>query len=208
MAGNNYQLTVQVGPNPGKVYPLDKQEMVIGRDLTVEIVVNDPEVSRKHAHLTLQPEGYVIEDLGSTNGTIIAGERLTGPHLLRSGEEIALGEHVTLVYEGTQIDPGATQIATNSVPARAPATVIEPAPGPAFSDPYPEEQPVYPDFFEPPPQEPVQVQPEPAKKRFPTWAIVTIVAVLVLICACAAILEVIDANNLWCSLFPFIPGCP
>ena len=207
MAGNNYQLTVRAGPNPGKIYQLDKQEMGIGRDLTGEIVISDPEVSRKHAHLTLQSDGYVLEDLGSTNGTVVNGERLTAPRLLRSGDEISLGEHVSLVYEAPLEDLEATQIATNSVPARTPATVIEPAPAPEpdYPDSYTPEEP---DYLEPAPPEPVLVQPEPQKKRFPTWAIITIVVVLVLICACAAILEVIDANNLWCTLFPFIPGCP
>jgi predicted component of type VI protein secretion system len=209
MAGTNYQLTVRVGPNPGKVYLLDKPEMVVGRDLTADIVISDSEVSRKHAHFTLTQGGYVLEDLGSTNGTIVNGDRLAGPHLMRPGEELTLGEHVTLIYEAAAVDPDATQVAVNASSPRAPATVIEPAPIPApipaFDEPF---TPLTDDYSGQVPEQPVQVQPKPAKKRIPTWAIIVIVAVLVLIFACAASIEIIDANNLWCTLFPFLPGCP
>lgn len=205
MAATNYQLTIQVGPDPGKVYPLDKPEMVIGRDLTVDVVISDSEISRKHAHLTLQAVGYVIEDLGSTNGTVVNGERLSSPHPLKSGEVITLGEHVTLLYEAPLGDSDATQIAANTFAPRAPATMVGPTPPPDFPEPF---TPETPDFSGQIPEQPVQVQPEPVKKRFPTWAIITIVAVLVLVCACAVSLEIIDANNLWCTVLPFLPGCP
>jgi predicted component of type VI protein secretion system len=204
MAGTNYQLTIQVGPDSGKVYVLDKPEMVIGRDLTVDIVISDSEISRKHAHLIQQPGGYAIEDLGSTNGTVVNGERLDAPHLLKSGEVITLGENISLLYEAPLGDPDATRPAANTYAPRAPATMVD---APVSNVP-PGYIPEVPDFAGQIPEQPVQVQPEPVKKRFPTWAIIAIVAVLVLICACAAILEIIDANNLWCTLFPFIQGCP
>ena len=205
MAGTVYQLTVQSGPDTGKVFPLDKPEMVIGRDLTVDIVISDSEVSRKHAHLTLQQAGYVLEDLGSTNGTVVNGQRLSSPYPLKSGESITLGEHVVLLYEASQGDTEATQVAANTFAPRAPATMVEAPAVPEFAEPF---TPATPEFAGQIPQQPVQAQPEPVKRRFPTWAIIVIVVVLVLICACAASLEYIDANSLWCTVFPFIPGCP
>lgn len=58
------------------------------------------------------------------------------------------------------------------------------------------------------PPGPVQVQPEIVKSRFPTWAIIAIIAALVLICACIAAVVFIDTNKLWCTVIPFWPYCP
>ena len=71
MASQTFQLVVQKGPTPGKVYELIQEEISIGRDITNRIVINDAEVSRKHARLKFQSGAYVIEDLGSTNGTAV-----------------------------------------------------------------------------------------------------------------------------------------
>ena len=90
MAEQTYRLVVQIGPNVGKTYDLTLDEITIGRDVANQIVISDPEISRKHARLQAQPGGYVIMDAGSTNGTFVSGQRLMGPHLLRHGETIML----------------------------------------------------------------------------------------------------------------------
>ena len=78
-------LIMRTGPNPGKSFELTKNELYIGRDINNDIVINDSEISRKHARLILQAGGYVLEDLGSTNGSFVNGQRLMGPHVLRPG---------------------------------------------------------------------------------------------------------------------------
>jgi pSer/pThr/pTyr-binding forkhead associated (FHA) protein len=93
------RLVLNSGPTPGKDFPLEKAEIFIGRDLGNDIVINDPEVSRRHARLYLQGNAYIIEDLGSTNGTSINGQHLTGPYMLRAGEQITFGERVNLSVE-------------------------------------------------------------------------------------------------------------
>jgi predicted component of type VI protein secretion system len=110
MASQLFQLVMGSGPHPGKIYELSDDELTIGRDISNNIVINDPEVSRRHARLTTQAGTYVIEDLGSTNGTFVDGQRLMGPHTLRSGETIMFGEKVSLKYEQTGYDPDATLI--------------------------------------------------------------------------------------------------
>jgi len=204
MAGTSFQLTILVGPNPGRTYPLDKPEMVIGRDLGVDIVINDVEVSRKHAHLVAQQGSYLIEDLGSTNGTVVNGLRLTAPHLLHPGEQIALGEHVTLVYETIQVDPEATQLAASSVAPRIPAAPVEAQP---FQTPLEEIPPPPSAYAGQVPAGPVQEEPEPEKKRFPLWTIILIIAILVVICACGAFLKYVDDHYLWCTFLRFLPAC-
>lgn len=217
-----FQLVIRSGPSAGKVYALDKPEFYIGRDNTNEMVISDPEVSRRHTRLFLQGMNYVIEDLGSTNGTAINGQRLVGPYVLRSGEVITLGEHISLVFEAIPLsDPDAT-IASPAV--QPPAVPVQPVIVQHYA-PQPQAQPQPPAYpprqaYTPPPPPPPAYQPTPVppmgyeeeppaeRRRLPTWAIIAILVILFLVCVCGAILWVIDSQNLWCDLFPFLfPAC-
>ena len=100
MTENPYRLVVKAGPNPGTAFDLSKEVTLLGRDVTNDISLGDPEVSRQHARLTRTPGGYVLEDLGSTNGSFVNGERLVAPRVLASGDLLGLGENVTLSFEG------------------------------------------------------------------------------------------------------------
>ena len=64
----------------------------IGRGRASDIVLNDPNVSREHAEIRPRGGSWVIADLGSTNGSQLNGRRLEGSEVLRSGDEIELGE--------------------------------------------------------------------------------------------------------------------
>ena len=101
-----YQLTMRSGPNPGTVYALDADQISIGRDSSNRIPVNDAEVSRHHSRLSFQGGKYVLEDMGSTNGTFVNGQRLTGPRVLKSGEVVSLGEQIVFVYEAVDVRSG------------------------------------------------------------------------------------------------------
>lgn len=94
-----FQLIVRRGPQPNQSYELSKEVITLGRDITNDIVINDPEVSRHHMRLTLEGNGYTLQDLGSTNGTFVNGERIMNVKNLQNGDMIALGETVTLAYE-------------------------------------------------------------------------------------------------------------
>lgn len=96
---DSFRLIVRRGPQPNQSYELNKDIVTLGRDITNDIVINDPEVSRHHMRLTRGAGGFTIEDLGSTNGTFINGQRLTGARPLRPGDMVGLGETVTLAYE-------------------------------------------------------------------------------------------------------------
>lgn len=158
MAPANFQLVMQSGPTPGKSYPLEKNEIFIGRDINNDIVISDAEISRKHCRLVFQGGGYVIEDLGSTNGSFVNGQRLMGPHTLTSGELMMLGENVGLAYEAIGFDINATVVGSSmGAPAVSPSQNLS-APGEsAFSAPpvesYGPPQPVQ--SYAPPVVEPV-----------------------------------------------------
>jgi two-component system, NtrC family, response regulator AtoC len=66
-------------------------ELVIGRGPEAGFAVDDPLVSRTHAHLLLVPEGIRITDLGSRHGTLLNGDRIHDPRILRSGDVVTIG---------------------------------------------------------------------------------------------------------------------
>jgi hypothetical protein len=130
--GDSFRLIMRRGPQPNQTYDLNKDIVTIGRDITNDYVINDPEVSRHHMRFTRGAEGYALEDLGSTNGTFVNGQRLSGARPLRSGDMIGLGETVTLTYEVVSAaraeDPGAAYTAPGAPRPAAPAPV-QPQPG-------------------------------------------------------------------------------
>lgn len=112
-----YRFIVRRGPQPNQVYELNKPQVSLGRDITNDIVINDPEVSRHHCRMERESGSstFTIEDLGSTNGTFINGQRLTGKRPLVNGDMIGLGETVTLGYEGGAVQPPAPGQAQRTV---------------------------------------------------------------------------------------------
>lgn len=104
----NYRLIMQTSQAAGMEYRLEKDEIFLGRELNNDLVINDPEVSRRHARLFFTGSTYAIEDLGSTNGTFVHGQRLSGPFLLSPGDWITLGEKVILKFDWVEFDPDAT----------------------------------------------------------------------------------------------------
>lgn len=71
-------------------FPLDKQKVDIGRDPGCDIPLNDPSVSRRHANLTRIFSDYYVEDLDSTNGTVL-NQRNVKKHLLKHGDVLQVG---------------------------------------------------------------------------------------------------------------------
>lgn len=141
MAERRFQLTMRKGPMPGKVYELARAEMTLGRDVKNDLVINDAEVSRQHIKFTEQATGYQIEDLNSTNGTFINGQRVTGTVLLRPGDVIGMGDTVEVEYKLVG-DADATMLASNfslpELPVNEPvhqAAPPTPQSTPAFSIP-------------------------------------------------------------------------
>jgi hypothetical protein len=95
------ELTVHQGPQPGQRFSLTRPTIIIGRTAGNDVVVNDPEVSRRHASLTWDGRQHIIQDLGSANGTFVNGARLTAPQMLQQGDVIGLGPRVLLAFQAT-----------------------------------------------------------------------------------------------------------
>ncbi|MEO8381179.1 MAG: FHA domain-containing protein [Acidobacteriota bacterium] len=79
---------------PDNVFPLLDAECLIGRRATKEVAfaLNDGSISSKHAKLVRTPEGFLIEDLDSKNGTFVNGEKVNEKRLLSDGDLIRLGK--------------------------------------------------------------------------------------------------------------------
>ncbi len=216
-----YRLVMRQGPTPNQVFELDRNEMVVGREITNEIVINDSEVSRRHARLVLDAGRYVLEDLGSTNGSFVNGQRLMGPHVLSIGEVINFGENVVLTFESAQYDPDATVVggqelfppAPAAPPAQQYASQNPPAPVYASQPPAaayvpPSPQPSYTGQVPAGPEIPFPAA-QPAKKRGTgTWLAAGCGCLVLVGIVLAIVLVIIDYLNLWCSIFgSLIPGC-
>ena len=88
-AGKRASLAVLSGPEQGKMIPLDRPRMVIGRS-DAEIILEDPEISRRHAVLEIYGDRLVVRDLNSTNGTFIGDRKITAEQV-ENHEEFRVG---------------------------------------------------------------------------------------------------------------------
>lgn len=189
-----FQLIMRSGPTPGAAFALEGDQMTIGRDSTNEITINDAEISRRHARLTFQGGKYVLEDLGSTNGTFVNGQRLAGPRVLKAGEVVSFGEQIVLVFEASTFDPAATVASPRaSAVASVPRPSTPPPPPPA-------------EYAGSVPSSPAPMSSMPVRKSNTTPILIG-VGVLLFVCVCGSVLWYIDNNFLWCTFFPFLGGC-
>ncbi len=94
-----FKLVQDEGAASSKEFELAQSEMIIGRDPNVDISIPSAAVSRRHARLMRDGDGYTLEDLGSSNGTFLNGVQLTERRLLKDGDQIRLGKAVTLTYK-------------------------------------------------------------------------------------------------------------
>ncbi len=99
--------------------PLSRPDLYIGQLEVNDLVLSDPTVSRLHAAIHATPDGYELEDLGSTNGTFVEGRRITGPTRLRPGQRLRLGS-TTLLFQKATLE--GTDKSAPAVPPTMPAS--------------------------------------------------------------------------------------
>src|SRR4051794_9907420 len=147
-------LEVTSGPAAGQSLELG-DELVIGRE-DAGLVIDDPEISRRHARVSPIEGGVVVEDLGSTNGTFVNGERASEPVTLKESATIKLGTtelavnipivpvaEATRVRQISDFDPDVTKARAIASDVTAPRAVAPPAPpaGAPAQPPPPEPEP-------------------------------------------------------------------
>ncbi len=103
MAEQEYaMLVMREGGSVTQRWPLDKPVLNIGRGADNDLVFPDREVSRHHCRIRREGPEYVLEDLGSKNGTFVNGQRLTAPHVLLDGDEIQIAPRFTFTFVDTE----------------------------------------------------------------------------------------------------------
>lgn len=100
--GKRLSLAIIEGNDPGKVFRIESPRIVIGR-AGCDFVLNDSESSRNHAQIEVHDHLVILEDLGSTNGTFVGGNRITGPVELQNHSEFTVGAS-TLMLIVTESD--------------------------------------------------------------------------------------------------------
>ncbi|MBK5108631.1 MAG: FHA domain-containing protein, partial [Anaerolineales bacterium] len=147
-----HQLVAKEGPSAGKTYPLEEDEILIGREAGITLQIDSPGVSRKHARLTYINNQYLVEDLGSSNGTFVNGERISKPWPLKNGDTLGIGRLIQLEYQAllppvtaTMIESDLTDVAGTMIeqapqepivpdqPVAAPPAEAAPAPDPLMT---------------------------------------------------------------------------
>ncbi|MEM7414041.1 MAG: FHA domain-containing protein [Gemmatimonadota bacterium] len=118
------KLTLLLGRRTMQAYDFKQPSIVVGRDDGADVLIDNPSVSRRHAEIRLGDNGWVVEDLGSSNGTFLRGQKIEGPQSIGLGDEIGFGKF-TIVF-GKALGEGEVPVATPSPMADKPA----PTPGP------------------------------------------------------------------------------
>jgi len=92
------------GKLPGLHSAAQPRPVVVGRDRQCDLVIDSPLMSREHARLLFTPEGLRLQDLRSTNGTFVNGQRIVGEALLHPGDRVSFA---TFVYRftGAALEP-------------------------------------------------------------------------------------------------------
>jgi pSer/pThr/pTyr-binding forkhead associated (FHA) protein len=94
--GKRLSLAVIDGPDAGNVFRIEKPRVTIGRS-GADLNLNDTEASRQHAAVEIRDTLYTVNDLGSTNGTIMEGERISEPKELTDKGEFQIGSSTIML---------------------------------------------------------------------------------------------------------------
>lgn len=89
-AGKRLSLAILEGPDAGSVYRIEKPRITIGR-ANADLTLNDSEASRQHAAVEIRDALFTLTDLGSTNGTLVGGEKINEAVELTDKSEFQVG---------------------------------------------------------------------------------------------------------------------
>lgn len=97
-AGALWSIAVEKGPKGLKGMKLNVLgPIVVGRSPGADIVISEPYVSGRHARFGLQGPALIVEDLGSTNGTLVNGHSVIEPAILRDDDTVEVGDVILKV---------------------------------------------------------------------------------------------------------------
>lgn len=80
----------------GREVPVDNERFLVGRDVSCDLTIESPRISRQHAIFHVMHDGLELEDLGSSNGTWYEGQRIERKKLVH-GDEVHIGDTLVRV---------------------------------------------------------------------------------------------------------------
>lgn len=98
-------LIVAHGPNVGARFLLDSDQTTVGRRESADIFLDDVTVSRKHANFVRSGTSFMVQDVGSLNGTYVNRDRIDSAQLT-AGDEVQIGKFRMTFYPGDRRDDG------------------------------------------------------------------------------------------------------
>jgi Inner membrane component of T3SS, cytoplasmic domain len=117
------ELQVVGGKHSGQVIPLNRKKFLIGREQDCQLRPNSDMVSRHHCVFSVDDFSVRLRDLGSTNGTLVNGERIRKEVVLNAGDKVVIGN---LEFElSIKTDEKVAEVATDSDVAQTDETVVE-----------------------------------------------------------------------------------
>ena len=175
-----WHIVIESGTSAGQRIPID-QDLLLGRDRNINMHIDDPQASRRHALIQKSGQEYLLTDQNSTNGTELNGKPVNQPAILKHGDRISIGD---------------TQIRVEGDPASDPATVISHKPVEVISAPTP--PPPHPTSVPPPSSRASQPPPaprvsrpvhapKPKSRRGCTCLIIGLVVILAIVACLAAL---------------------
>ena len=94
--GKRLSIAIIAGADAGMVYRVEKPRITIGRS-GADLTINDSEASRQHAAIEVRDQIVLLEDLKSTNGTLVDGAKLIEPLELQDKSEFQIGSTVLML---------------------------------------------------------------------------------------------------------------
>ncbi len=182
------KIIFQAGVQAGKEYPFSGEEITMGRDLDNLIVLDDVQVSRQHLRIFQKDDELFVEDLKSTNGTMVNGKTLKKIQKLKNGDLVTIGDN-NIFEIRTSALPDSKGEEQDSLPRFIKEIYLKNA----------EEHIEYvediPDDLQ------VDKPKEKAISKYPAWAIVAMIVIGFIIVFCIVPLVIVETTNQWCNLF-------
>ncbi len=122
---STYELLVVKGPEKGLVYPLESDEVIIGRDPSCELSFDDRTLSRQHVKIVRNGDNLTIEDLDSVNGILVNGTRVSSAEL-KMDDRITLGKIELLVQPAGETASPLEKLSPRVPPADEPTLLHQP----------------------------------------------------------------------------------
>ena len=169
------KLFFKSGQYPGRILNVKPDGMTIGRGPENDLTLHADGISRNHCRLFQRGEDWYVEDLGSTNGVVVNGEKIAAPTRLRKDDKIELYDQVLVFTD----DQGAAAFKTGGAPATGAAAHA--TAGSTTTEPHPHTE------------TPKKQQPEPTPENTIPWGHIILLVVLVAVVGWALYSTLISA---------------